>query len=110
MIGIVEIRTYQLKANMGERFDLVMRERSVPLLKQAGTVVICACPSLHSADSYVLIRGYLDAGHRIKSQHEFYNSQAWLCDTKDAVMECIDTYTTVVVAGNLFNENLWAIK
>ena len=77
-----------------------MQRRSVPLLLAAGTDVVAARPSLHSSDHYLLIRAYQDVLHRQQSQDSFYASQAWLQGPCDAVMACIDGYTTVVIEAD----------
>jgi hypothetical protein len=100
MKQIIEIRGYKLKPGTADAFHQVMQQRSVPLLLAAGTDVVAARSSLHSSDSYLLIRAYQDLSHRQQSQNSFYASQAWLQGPCDAVMACIDSYTTAVVEAD----------
>lgn len=100
MNKIIEIRGYKLKPGSADAFHQVMQQRSVPLLLAAGTDVVAACPSLHSSEYYLLIRAYRDAVHRQSSQESFYGSQAWVQGPCDAVMACIDSYTTAVIQAD----------
>lgn len=97
---IVEIRTYTLKAGLAGQFDQIMQELAVPLLCASGTDVVTARPSLHGSDSYVLIRTYLSLAQRGRSQDEFYGSAAWLQGPRDAIMACIEHYTTAVLGAD----------
>ncbi|WP_317204346.1 NIPSNAP family protein [Janthinobacterium sp.] len=100
MQRIIEIRTYQLKAGMAAQFRQTMLAASLPLLRGAGTDVVASCASLHSADAYVLIRAYDDLAQRRRSQDAFYSGAAWLDGPRDAVMACIDSYTTAVLSAD----------
>ncbi|MES2016374.1 MAG: hypothetical protein V4484_07745 [Pseudomonadota bacterium] len=100
MTQVVEIRTYTLKAGMAEQFHHIMQQQSVPLLRAAGTDVVAARPSLHAKDSYLLMRAYPGLEQRSQSQEGFYASAAWLNGPREAVMACIDTYTTSVIAAH----------
>ncbi|MCU6434074.1 NIPSNAP family protein [Undibacterium sp. Jales W-56] len=102
MKQLIEIRTYTLNAGMSEQFQQVMGERSVPMLLAAGTDVVAARPSLHTPDVYLLIRAYSSLAQRSQSQDEFYASAEWIHGPRDAVMACIDTYTTVVIEADPF--------
>ncbi|MET3130843.1 hypothetical protein AAKU55_001101 [Oxalobacteraceae bacterium GrIS 1.11] len=97
MNSVIEIRSYQLKAGMTQQFHRIMQEQSLPLLLAAGTDVLAAKPSLHAPDAYALIRAYPSLTERGHSQDEFYTSGAWLQGPRDALMACIDHYTTVVM-------------
>ncbi len=100
MQRIIEIRTYQLKAGMAARFGQTMLAASLPLLRGAGTDVVAAAASLHSADAYVLIRAYDDLAQRLHSQDAFYSGAAWLDGPCDDLMACIDSYTTAVLSAD----------
>jgi hypothetical protein len=100
MKQVVEIRTYALKAGSSERFHQIMQERAVPLLRAAGTSVVAACASLHTPDSYLLIRAYPSLDQRSRNQSDFYGSAAWLQGPCADVMACINSYTTAVVAAD----------
>lgn len=100
MEQIIEIRTYALKTGTSEQFDQLMREQSVPMLGAAGTDVVAARSSLHSPDTYLLIRSYPGQVQRSRSQEQFYGSAAWTNGPRDAIMACIDFYTTVVLEAD----------
>jgi hypothetical protein len=97
MDHVIEIRTYVLKEGMSKQFHQITIERSVPLLLAAGTDVLAYGPSLHSPDSYLLIRAYMSSAERTQRQNEFYGSDAWNEGPRDAIMACIDSYITVVI-------------
>lgn len=100
MDQIIEIRAYTLKAETSAQFQHLMLEQSVPMLRMWGTDVVAASPSLHSPDAYLLIRAYQNLAHRSQSQDEFYSSADWIEGPRDAIMACIDSYTTIVIAAN----------
>ncbi|MBI3229484.1 MAG: NIPSNAP family protein [Burkholderiales bacterium] len=100
MKQVVEIRTYTLKAGLGQQFHHIMQEQALPLLRATATDVVAAGPSLHTADSYLLIRAYQSIEQRDRSQDEFYSSAAWLQGPRAAVMACIDSYNTAVLAAD----------
>ncbi len=98
MHHVIEMRSYTLKPDMATRFDQLMQQQSLPLLRAAGTDVVRAQPSLHTALDYVLIRAYASLAERSASQLAFYASAAWLDGPCEALMACIDSYHTVVLA------------
>lgn len=100
MARLIEIRNYQLKPDMAEAFHRLVQEQSLPMLQAAGVDVVAAQPSLHCADAYVLIRAYSSLAERKLSQDAFYGSAAWLQGPRAAVLACIDSYTTVVIAAD----------
>ena len=97
MDQLIEIRNYTLKPGTQAHFDLLMQQQSLPLLRAAGTDVVCARASLHAPLAYVLIRAYPGLAARSASQDAFYTSAAWLSGPCAAVMACIDSYSTVVL-------------
>jgi hypothetical protein len=94
---LIEIRGYTLKEDCFTRFHELMQEKSVPMLRAAGTDVVAAGPSLHEDGAYVIIRAYRDLAHRSQSQDAFYGSTEWLQGPREAVLACIENYTTVVL-------------
>jgi hypothetical protein len=100
MDRIVEIRTYTLKPGSAEQFHRIMQEHSLPMLRAAGTDVVAARPSMHAQDSYLLIRAYQSLAQRSRSQDDFYTSAAWLQGPREAVMACIEHYTTAVIEAD----------
>ena len=97
---VVEIRTYTLKAGLSGHFHQFMQEQALPLLCAAGMDVVAARPSLHAPDSYLLMRAYQDLDQRRRSQDDFYGSAAWLQGPCEAIMACIDNYTSAVIEAD----------
>jgi hypothetical protein len=100
MARFVEIRTYTLKAGVSAHFHQLMQAQALPLLRAAGTDVVAARPSLHTPDSYMLIRAYRSLDQRSRSQDDFYGSAAWLQGPREAIIACIENYTTAVIEAD----------
>jgi hypothetical protein len=96
----VELRTYTLKAGVSENFHQLMQAQALPLLRAAGTDVVVARPSLHTPDSYLLVRAYPGLEQRSRSQDEFYGSAVWLQGPREAILACIEHYTTAVIEAD----------
>lgn len=97
MSRIVEIRSYNLRQGSGAAFHALVREKSLPLLREWKVDVVAIGPSMHDPDSYLLIRAYDSLEHRQRSQDEFYGSAAWREGPREAIMAFIESYTTVVL-------------
>ena len=93
----IEIRSYNLRPGTGAAFHALVRERSMPLLREWKVDVVAVGPSLHDPDSYILIRAYDSLEHRQRSQDEFYRSDAWRQGPREEILALIESYTTVVV-------------
>ena len=100
MSRVIEIRTYQLLPETGERFHRLFAERSRPLLEKAGHDVVAFGRSLEDPDAWFLIRAYDDLEHRRASQDAFYGSAAWREGPREAMLSLIDRYQTVVVEAD----------
>ena len=98
MSHAVEIRTYRLKPGTRETFTRVFHEHAGPMLTRWGIDVVGFGPSLHDPDSFYLIRRYDDAAARARSQSAFYGSEEWKSGPRDSVLECIESYVTVVLS------------
>lgn len=94
---LVEIRSYTLKPGAGEAFDRLVTQAAVPMLERWGVEVVSFGPSLHDPQAYYLIRSYPSLAERQASQDEFYGSQEWLTGPRQAILDLIDNYTSVVV-------------
>jgi hypothetical protein len=93
----VEIRTYNLKPGTRAKFHKVASEQALPMVRGAGIDVVANGPSLHDENSYVLIRSFPSVEEREKQEDAFYNSAAWKNGPREAIMGCIESYTTVVM-------------
>lgn len=97
MLHTVEIRSYNLKPGTRERFDQIATSEAIPMLRRANIDVVANGPSLHDENSYFLIRNFSSIEERQKQEDTFYNSDKWKQGPREAIMACIDSYTTVVV-------------
>lgn len=94
---ITEIRIYKLKDNAASEFQKVFAEQSLPMMQRWKVDVVDFGFSLIDKDSFYLIRNYENLEHRKESQEAFYGSDEWINGPEKAIMNCIDTYNTVVV-------------
>ena len=94
---VVEIRSYHLKTGTREAFHRRFERDALPLLQRFKVDVVAHGPSLHDSDSYFLIRSFASLADRQGSEDAFYGSAEWRQGPREAVLACIDSYTTVVV-------------
>jgi NIPSNAP len=94
---VVEIRSYNLKPGTRDKFHQLAEHDAVPMLKRWKIDVVAYGPSLHDANSYFLIRSFASVEDRQRSEDAFYGSDEWKTGPRDAVLACIESYTTVVV-------------
>jgi len=100
MKRIVEVRSYNLKPGTQANFECIVGSVARPMLASHGTDVVAAGRSLVDANSFLLIRAYADATDRELSQAAFYGSTAWREGPRDAVMACIENYTTIGIEAD----------
>jgi hypothetical protein len=94
---IVEIRSYNLKPGTRDRFHQLFVTQALPMLQRWKVQVVAYGPSLHDTDSYYLMRGYQSVEERQRSEDAFYGSDEWKQGPREAILACIDSYTTIVV-------------
>jgi len=97
---ILEIRTYRLRPGTGEEFVRVMREESVPLLREAGLRVIACGPSLAGdgdEEEAYLMRAFDSLEQRERQEESFYSSDVWRHGPREAVVSRIESMHTIVV-------------
>ena len=93
----VEIRTYRLKTDAKPRFHQLVATQSVPLLQRWRIDVVAFGPSCDADEGYVLIRAYSSAADMHASQDAFYASAEWHAGPRQAVLELIESHTSVVL-------------
>lgn len=93
---VVEFRAYNLVPGTRDEFHRLFVEEALPLLLEFGVEVVAYGPSLHDADSYFLVRVFADAADRERSENAFYGSAAWRDGPREAILERIESYTTIV--------------
>ncbi len=99
-MSVLEIRSYTIKQGRETQFAQLMRTQSLPLLRQAGTDVVAFINCLDSPLAFVLMRAYRDLADREDSQARFYGGDAWRLGPRQAVLDCIDNYTNVVLEAD----------
>ncbi len=97
MAGVIEIRTYKLKAGSGVAFRRTAVEGSLPMLERWGVEVVAFGPSLDDDDSYYLIRAYSSLAELRRSQEAFYGSDEWRQGPREAIVSLIESYSSVVL-------------
>jgi ketosteroid isomerase-like protein len=93
----VEIRSYNLKPGTRDRFHQLVERDALPLLRRARIDVVAYGPSLHDADAYYLMRSFASVDDRQRTEDAFYGSVEWRQGPREAILACIENYTTVVV-------------
>jgi hypothetical protein len=97
---VVEIRSYNLKPETRRRFHEQFVRESLPLLRRWRIDVVAYGPSLHDESSYFLIRAFPGIEERERMEQAFYESAEWRNGPRAAVMDAIESYTTVVIQLN----------
>lgn len=93
----MEIRAYNLLPGTRDRFHRLVVEQSVPMLHRWEVDVVGYGPSPHDDDSYFLIRAYASLDDRQRSQNAFYASEEWRSGPRQAIVDCIESDTSVVI-------------
>ncbi len=96
----LEIRTYRLKPGTGDEFVRVMREESIPLLREFGIRVVSAGASLVADDGHeeaYLIRAFGSLEEHREQEEAFYTSDAWRQGPREAIVSRIDSCHTIVI-------------
>jgi hypothetical protein len=97
MKRFVEIRSYNLKPGTRPEFHRLVIEQSLPMLQRWGVYVVAYGPSPHDDASYYLIRAYASLEDRGRSQDAFYSSDEWRRGPRQAIVDCIESDTSVVI-------------
>jgi ketosteroid isomerase-like protein len=96
--GVVEIRSYNLKPGMRDRFHQLFLQEALPMLRRWKVDVVAYGPSLHDNDSYYLMRAYPSVNERQRSEDAFYGSDEWKKGPREAILAAIDSYATAVIS------------
>ncbi len=99
---ITEIRIYKFKENSAENFIKVFTEQSLPMMKRWKINVVDYGFSLIDKESFYLIRNYESVAQRKESQDAFYGSDEWINGPEKEILNCIDTYNTIVTDNATF--------
>ena len=97
MNRFVEIRSYNLKPGRRAEFHRLVVDQSMPMLQRWKVDVVAFGPSLHDAASYFLIRAYASLEDLERSQDDFYGSDEWRAGPRQAIVDCIESDTSVVI-------------
>jgi hypothetical protein len=97
---VVEIRSYNLKQGTSERFRQLFADAAFPMLQRANIDVIAFGPSLHDPQSWFLVRSFDGVEDRQASEDAFYGSTEWIEGPREAVLDCIESYTTIVIEAD----------
>lgn len=97
MHRLVEVRSYNLKPGTRSAFHDLVIKQSLPMLKRWKVDVVACGASLHDEDSYFLIRAYDSLEERQQSQDAFYGSEEWRNGPREALLELVESYASVVI-------------
>jgi hypothetical protein len=93
----VEIRSYNLKPGTRERFHRLFLTDALPMLRRWKIDVVGYGPSRHDQDSHYLMRSFPNVEARARTEDAFYASDEWRQGPREAILACIESYTTVVI-------------
>jgi hypothetical protein len=93
----VDFRSYALKPGRAAEFDRLMRTQAVPMLQRWGFDVVAQGLSADGDDRAYLVRAYRDLTHREASEDIFDGSTEWLDGPREAILDCIVDYGSVVL-------------
>lgn len=97
MTRLVDLRLYRLKPGTASEFHRLVTEQSVPLLHRWGVDVVAFGPSKTDPEMYYLIRAYPSLDELRRSEDAFYGSDDWRRGPRQAILDRIDTYLSVVL-------------
>jgi NIPSNAP protein len=97
--GILDIRTYRLRAGERESFERLFADVR-PMLARFGISVVGAGPSLHDGDLFILVRRFGSLEERESQLSRFYGSEEWLARYDEPVTALIESYHVVVVPAD----------
>ncbi|MFC9997537.1 NIPSNAP family protein [Nocardia sp. NPDC127526] len=100
---VIEIRTYRLKRGTRDEFIDVMRNQSVPLLREYGIDVIDCGASLVDEDGHeeaYLIRAFASREEHRRQEDGFYASVQWREGPREAIVSRIESYHTIVIEAS----------
>ena len=93
----VDFRSYTLKPGRAGEFEALMRTQALPLLHKWGFDVVAQGLSIDGDDKGYLVRAYRDLTHREVSEDIFYGSTDWLDGPREAILDCIEDWSSVVM-------------
>lgn len=93
----VEIRSYRLRPGTRDAFHRLVSTTVMPMLRRWRMDVVRHGPSSHDGASYLLIRAYADLEARQREQDAFYGSAEWREGPRQAVLDMIEEYLSVVL-------------
>lgn len=93
----VQIRSYEIKAGQAARFEAIFGQEVLPLLSRWHTRIVHAGWSLDEPNRFVLMREYDDLDELRRSQDAFYSSAEWREGPRQAMLEQIEYYVSIVV-------------
>ncbi len=97
MNHFVEFRSYNLKPGTRDEFHRLVVEQSMPMLKRWKMDVVAYGPSAHDEISYYLIRRFDSLAHHEQSEDAFYGSDEWKQGPREAIIACIEDYTSFIL-------------
>lgn len=91
----IEIRTYRIKPEASEQFEIAMQ--NALSMVRASMDVVAFGRTDHEGESYFLIRAFSSEVDLKLKQEAFYSSLAWRDGPREPLVKCIDTYVNTIV-------------
>ncbi|WP_067548033.1 NIPSNAP family protein [Nocardia crassostreae] len=110
---IIEIRTYRLVPGTRDDFVEVMRNESVPLLREYGIDVVDCGASLVDEDGHeeaYLIRAFASREEHRRQEDRFYASAQWRDGPREAIVSRIESYHAIVIVIEASDDAVAALR
>ncbi|MBY0434604.1 MAG: DUF4440 domain-containing protein [Cyclobacteriaceae bacterium] len=104
MEDVIEIRSYNLKPGSRSQFQKLFDEQALPMLKKWKIEVVAYGSSLHDENSFFLARAFTSLANRQSTEDAFYGSPEWKNGPREAILNLIESYTTIVIPRTQLNK------
>ncbi len=94
---IVEMRTYQTKPGMRERFLRLFEQLSIPEHQRLGMAIAGPFRSVDDGDVFFFMRGFPSIASRDDLKRDFYGGKLWTEQLEKALMPMLERYDVLVV-------------
>jgi hypothetical protein len=94
---IVEMRTYQTRPGMRDRFLRAFREHTLPEHERLGMKMAGPFLAVDDPDSFFFMRGFADMASREELRRAFYEGPLWKGQLEQLLMPMLERYEQVLV-------------
>lgn len=95
---IVEVRTYQVKPGLRDRFLEFFRRDAVPLQRSLGISVLGPFIDLENPDVFIWMRGFPSLEERERMRSALYDGEQWRNELRAIALPMLDSYSVSLTA------------